>query len=87
MSWRVRRFTVFARQVLHHARNLEMLCREVSRVLKPHGIFIATREHVISKPEDLARFLKKHPLHQFYGGNMPTYFMIIHPQYPMQVSI
>lgn len=59
---------VYARQVLHHASDLSLLCREVARVLKPGGIFIATREHVISRPDDLEKFLNKHPLHHLYGG-------------------
>jgi len=59
---------VYGRQVLHHARDLQLLCREVARVLKPSGRFVATREHVISKPEDLSTFLENHPLHRLYGG-------------------
>ena len=59
---------VHARQVLHHARDLGMLCREMARVLKPGGMFIATREHVIDLPEDLPEFLAMHPLHMLYGG-------------------
>jgi|CXWL01.1.fsa_nt_gi SAM-dependent methyltransferase len=59
---------VHGRQVLHHARDLRQLCREAARVLKPGGIFIATREHVISRLEDLPVFLASHPLHKFYGG-------------------
>jgi SAM-dependent methyltransferase len=59
---------VLARQVLHHARDLEQLCAEIGRVLKPKGVLIATREHVLSHPEDLPRFLEKHALHHLYGG-------------------
>jgi SAM-dependent methyltransferase len=59
---------VHCRQVLHHARNLDLLCREIGRVLKPGGIFIATREHVISRKGDLERFQANHPLHDLYGG-------------------
>jgi len=59
---------VFARAVLHHTRDLSGACREIFRVLKPGGIFIAAREHVISKETDLAQFLDKHPLHHLYGG-------------------
>jgi hypothetical protein len=29
---------------------------------------IASREHVISRPEDLQIFLDQHPLHHLYGG-------------------
>ena len=59
---------ILARQVLHHSRNLDEFCREVYRVLKPKGILLALREHVISKKSDLKLFLASHPLHQFYGG-------------------
>lgn len=59
---------IFARQVLHHANNLETFCKEVYRVLKPKGVFMAIREHVISKKSDLQIFLENHPLHRFYGG-------------------
>jgi ubiquinone/menaquinone biosynthesis C-methylase UbiE len=60
---------VYGRQVLHHARDLEQLCREVFRVLKPGGTFMATREHVIDNREaSLQAFLERHPLHQLYGG-------------------
>jgi SAM-dependent methyltransferase len=59
---------VFARAVLHHTKDLETACREVFRVLRPGGVFIAAREHVISKEADLGKFLKQHPLHQLYGG-------------------
>ncbi|MFS8147132.1 class I SAM-dependent methyltransferase [Rhizobium sp. BR 249] len=59
---------VNARQVLHHARDLPQTCREVFRVLKPGGVMIATREHVLSRREDLQAFLDAHTLHKFYGG-------------------
>ncbi|MDR1622630.1 MAG: methyltransferase domain-containing protein, partial [Synergistaceae bacterium] len=36
---------VIARQVLHHAKNLQKMCAEVYRVLKPGGLFLALREH------------------------------------------
>jgi ubiquinone/menaquinone biosynthesis C-methylase UbiE len=59
---------VNCRQVLHHARDLPQTCREIFRVLKPGGMMVATREHVISKREDLQEFLDAHSLHKFYGG-------------------
>jgi len=40
----------------------------MGRVLKKGGTFIAVREHVISKKEDLPVFLTNHPLHKLYGG-------------------
>ena len=59
---------VNCRQVLHHARDLPQTCREIFRVLKLGGMMVATREHVISKREDLQTFLNSHALHKFYGG-------------------
>lgn len=59
---------VFARQVLHHAHDLNQLCAEVYRVLKSGGSFIAVRDHVISAQADLPAFFDIHPLHHLYGG-------------------
>jgi SAM-dependent methyltransferase len=59
---------VFARAVLHHTRDLTAAIREFARVLKPGGLFVAVREHVLSRDEDLPAFLAVHPLHSLYGG-------------------
>jgi SAM-dependent methyltransferase len=59
---------VFARAVLHHTRDLELACSEMYRVLRPGGVIVAAREHVISKESDLGQFLDGHPLHHLYGG-------------------
>jgi SAM-dependent methyltransferase len=59
---------IFARAALHHARDLPAACREFFRVLKPGGLFLAIREHVISQSADLQRFFEQHPLHHLYGG-------------------
>jgi SAM-dependent methyltransferase len=59
---------VFARAVLHHMSDLEGACREIYRVLKPGGMVVAAREHVISRDSDLQKFLDQHPLHGLYGG-------------------
>ena len=59
---------VYCRAALHHARDLTTLCAEIGRVLRDGGTFIATREHVISRREDLPAFLHSHPLHHLYGG-------------------
>lgn len=59
---------VYARQVLHHAYDLKQFCRELFRVTKPGGRLLTARDHVLSKSEDLDRFLDKHPLHHLYGG-------------------
>jgi SAM-dependent methyltransferase len=59
---------VFARAVLHHTRDLDLACAEMYRVLRPGGILVAAREHVISREADLGQFLDAHPLHHLYGG-------------------
>jgi SAM-dependent methyltransferase len=59
---------VIARQVLHHAHDLPAFAKEIARVLKPGGILLSTRDHVISGPEQLQSFLDAHPLHHLYGG-------------------
>jgi len=59
---------VYGRAVLHHAQDLERLSIEASRVLIPGGVFLATREHVVSRLSDLDLFLSSHPLHALYGG-------------------
>lgn len=55
---------VFARQVLHHAANLEKFCAEMFRVLKKGGKFLACREHVIKNEQDLKIFLDNHSMHK-----------------------
>lgn len=57
-----------ARQVLHHAHDLGAACREIHRILKPGGTFIAIRDHVVSRTSDLPKFLESHPMHWMYGG-------------------
>ncbi|MFA6570220.1 MAG: class I SAM-dependent methyltransferase [Bacteroidota bacterium] len=59
---------VNARQVLHHAQDLKLLCKEIFRVLKKNGILLASREHVLNNRNELQIFLDSHELHKFYGG-------------------
>lgn len=59
---------VFARQCMHHAYDLDKFVTEAARVLKPNGLFITVRDHVIYNEEDKNWFLKNHPLQEFYGG-------------------
>ena len=59
---------VFARQVLHHTRDLAQTLRECARILRSGGSFLACREHVANTPEELAVFLAGHPVHQLTGG-------------------
>jgi len=59
---------VYARQVLHHAADLPGMLREVERVLRPSGLFLACREHVVDDAAGLAEFLARHPVHRLAGG-------------------
>lgn len=59
---------VYGRAVFHHAADLAQLGREVGRVLRPGGVALFAREHVIKGPQELAAFLARHPLHHLYGG-------------------
>ena len=58
---------VYARQCLHHFKNLKTGLQECARILKPGGIFIACREHVITNNEQLELFLNNHHFHQLHG--------------------
>ncbi|MEZ4901454.1 MAG: methyltransferase domain-containing protein [Spirosomataceae bacterium] len=68
---------VYVRQALHHAADLGMFVKEASRVLKKGGILLTVRDHVVHNDRDKARFLVRHPLHRYYGGenafSLPTY--------------
>lgn len=59
---------IVARQVLHHAHDLPAFCAEMQRLSRPGATIITLRDHVISGPEQLSRFLASHPLHHLYGG-------------------
>jgi len=59
---------VYARQALHHFSDLNQGLEECSRVLKPNGLFLATREHLVSDSSQLQEFLSNHVLHQMHGG-------------------
>lgn len=59
---------VYARQVLHHARDLEALVSECWRVLRPGGRLLACREHVVDDEAQLRQFLASHAIHRLAGG-------------------
>lgn len=60
---------VYVRQGLHHAADLNMMVSEFYRVLRPGGLFLATREHVVdNKNDSLKQFLDNQVDHQLYGG-------------------
>jgi SAM-dependent methyltransferase len=56
---------VYTRQVLHHASDLHRMMGEAFRMLRPGGFVLATREHVVSREDDLPRFLDRHETHRY----------------------
>jgi ubiquinone/menaquinone biosynthesis C-methylase UbiE len=59
---------IHARQVLHHAGDLEAVVQELCRVLQHGGLLLGTREHVADNEQQLIAFRNEHPLHRLYGG-------------------
>ena len=59
---------VYGRQVLHHTRDLAKVMQECARVLRPGGLVLFCREHVVDDEHQLAQFLNEHPIHQLAGG-------------------
>ena len=59
---------VYARQTLHHADDLTRMLADCARVLRPGGVLITCRDHVVDDDAQLALFLAGHPVHQLAGG-------------------
>lgn len=59
---------IYARQVLHHLRDLDRGLAELARVLKSGGRLLTVRDHVADDPAQLEAFLQNHALHFLYGG-------------------
>ena len=60
--------SLYARQTLHHADDLTKMLAEIARVLRPRGMLITCRDHVVDDEAQLATFLAGHPVHQLAGG-------------------
>jgi SAM-dependent methyltransferase len=63
---------IFCRSVLHHVDHLGNGLKEIWRVLKPGGIFLAYNEHIQSHFSDGTKFLEAHPCVP-YGVNERAY--------------
>ncbi len=60
---------VYVRQGLHHARDLKAMLGEYARVLRPGGVLLGCREHVVDNyGSSLQDFLDAQVDHQLYGG-------------------
>jgi SAM-dependent methyltransferase len=59
---------VYIRQAVHHAHELKKFVQQAVNSLKPGGLYLALRDHVIYDAKDKEWFLQSHPLHKYYGG-------------------
>lgn len=59
---------VFARQALHHTKDLKSCLLECARVLKSGGMFFSCRDHVVDNECQLKEFLDNHVMHLLVGG-------------------
>lgn len=59
---------IYVRQAMHHANDLRQFVAECARLLKPGGVLLTTRDHVVFNRKDKEKFFQTHPLHKFYGG-------------------
>jgi SAM-dependent methyltransferase len=60
---------VYVRQGLHHAQDLKAMLGEYARVLRPGGLLLGCREHVVDNYQSsLQKFLDSQVDHQLYGG-------------------
>jgi len=59
---------IVARQVLHHADDLQNFCSEMARLSNQNTLILTLRDHVINNKKQLLKFFDKHPLHHLYGG-------------------
>ncbi|MEM7086982.1 MAG: class I SAM-dependent methyltransferase [Bacteroidota bacterium] len=59
---------VYVRQAMHHANDLLRFINECVRILKPGGLLLTVRDHVVFDEKDKQWFLKTHPLQSYYGG-------------------
>ena len=59
---------IFVRQVFHHAPDIEAFARRLAYLLKPGGLVLTWRDHVVSTVDELPAFFDRHPLHHKYGG-------------------
>jgi 2-polyprenyl-3-methyl-5-hydroxy-6-metoxy-1,4-benzoquinol methylase len=59
---------VYCRQAMHHANDLPLFIRNITRYLRKGGLLLTIRDHVVYNTEDKMKFLAGHPLQKFYHG-------------------
>ncbi len=58
---------IWMREVLHHMTDIGAFLRECRRVLKPGGLFMALRDHVIWNDSQKQDFFRTHPMQPITG--------------------
>jgi 2-polyprenyl-3-methyl-5-hydroxy-6-metoxy-1,4-benzoquinol methylase len=59
---------VYCRQAMHHAADLNLFVRNITRYIRKGGLLMTVRDHVVFSRKDKEKFLSEHPLHKFYHG-------------------
>ncbi len=59
---------IYTRQSMHHFWNLDAGVKECARVLRKGGLFLGTREHVVSDDAEKVIFLRDHIMQPLHGG-------------------
>ncbi len=59
---------VICRQVVHHFQDPVEALKRIRTLVKPDGVVLLLREHVVQDDREMQHFLQSHPFHRFYAG-------------------
>lgn len=59
---------VICRQVAHHFDDPVKALKRIHSLVKPDGVVLLLREHVVQDGREMQHFLENHPFHRFYAG-------------------
>lgn len=59
---------VICRQVAHHFDDPVEALKRIHSLVKPDGVVLLLREHVVQDGREMQHFLETHPFHRFYAG-------------------
>lgn len=58
---------VWMREVLHHIRDIPGFFSSIAKILRPGGVLVAMRDHVVWNDRQKKAFFEDHPFHRFTG--------------------